>query len=256
MKYLDLTGLGEVWANIKSYISSKIPTKTSQLQNDSNYATTSQLPSKTSQLINDSDFTTNAKLTSKANDSDVVHKTGSETINGVKTFTSEIVNTSPHYRHIFGDYGTFWRQDGVNLYLLLTNSGDPYGDWNNFRPLTVNLATGICDISGNANTATKATQDASGYTLSGVVESGGNYIRYSNGIQVCYQTLISQSRSIICNFGAPFKDTFYCISFCGYDALNCNQYISDKQLTFMTIDTGITDGIHRRIDYIAIGFWK
>ena len=65
MKYLDLIGLGEVWANIKSYISSKIPTKTSQLQNDSNYATTSQLPSKTSQLINDSDFTTNAKLATK-----------------------------------------------------------------------------------------------------------------------------------------------------------------------------------------------
>ena len=67
MKYLDLTGLGEVWANIKSYISSKIPTKTSQLQNDSNYATTSQLPSKTSQLTNDSDFTTNAKLATKQN---------------------------------------------------------------------------------------------------------------------------------------------------------------------------------------------
>ena len=65
MKYLDLTGLREVWANIKSYISSKIPTKTSQLQNDSNYATTSQLPSKTSQLTNDSDFTTNAKLATK-----------------------------------------------------------------------------------------------------------------------------------------------------------------------------------------------
>ena len=65
MKYLDLTGLGEVWANIKSYISSKIPTKTSQLHNDSNYVTTSQLPSKTSQLTNDSDFTTNAKLATK-----------------------------------------------------------------------------------------------------------------------------------------------------------------------------------------------
>ena len=65
MKYLDLTGLREVWANIKSYISSKVPTKTSQLQNDSNYATTSQLPSKTSQLTNDSDFTTNAKLATK-----------------------------------------------------------------------------------------------------------------------------------------------------------------------------------------------
>ena len=67
MKYLDLTGLGEVWANIKSYISSKIPTKTSQLQNDSNYVTTSQLPSKTSQLINDSGFTTTADTVLKTN---------------------------------------------------------------------------------------------------------------------------------------------------------------------------------------------
>lgn len=186
MKYLDLTGLGEVWANIKSYISSKIPTKTSQLQNDSNYVTTSQLPSKTSQLINDSDFTTNAKLTSKANDSDVVHKSGDEIVNGTKTFTSEIVNTSPHFRHIFGDYGTFWRQDGVNLYLLLTNSGDPYGGWNNFRPLTVNLATGICDISGTAggvawaNVSGRPTKVSQFANDSGYLTSGNVVDRTSN----------------------------------------------------------------------------
>ena len=153
MKYLDFTGLGEVWANIKSYISSKIPTKTSQLQNDSNYATTSQLPSKTSQLTNDSGFLTSTDISNKAdkattlngygitdaytktqvdkkvsdlvnsapetldtlnelasalgndpnfattvatqigtkaNDSDVVHKSGKETVNGVKTFTDRI----------------------------------------------------------------------------------------------------------------------------------------------------------------------
>ena len=210
MKYLDLTGLGEVWANIKSYISSKIPTKTSQLQNDSNYVTTSQLPSKTSQLTNDSDFTTNAKLatkqdtisdlatirsgaskgatavqpselTSKANDSDVVHKSGDETINGFKTFTSETFNTSPNaFRHIFGDYGAFWRNDGYNLYLMLTNSGDQYGGWNNFRPLIVNLATGVCNISGTAGGVawtnvsgrpTKVSQftNDSGYITSGDV---------------------------------------------------------------------------------------
>ena len=153
MKYLDFTGLGEVWANIKSYISSKIPTKTSQLQNDSNYATTSQLPSKTSQLTNDSGFLTSTDISNKAdkattlngygitdaytktqvdkkvsnlvnsapetldtlnelasalgndpnfattvatqigtkaNDSNVVHKSGKETVNGVKTFTDRI----------------------------------------------------------------------------------------------------------------------------------------------------------------------
>lgn len=131
MKYLDLIGLSEVWANIKSYISSKIPTKTSQLQNDSNYATTSQLPSKTSQLINDSDFTTNAKLAtkqgtisdlatirsgaskgatavqpselaSKANDSAVVHKTGDETIKGNKYFDGNFVDVTGYRFRVKG----------------------------------------------------------------------------------------------------------------------------------------------------------
>ena len=93
-----------------------------------------------------------------ANDNSVVHKSGDEVIDGVKRFSSETVNTSVHaFRHIFGDYGTFWRQDETNLYLMLTNSGDQYGGWNNFRPLTVNLATGTCDISG---AATKATNDS------------------------------------------------------------------------------------------------
>ena len=120
-------------------------------------------------------------LNSKANDANVVHKSGDETINGVKKFTSETVNTSPHaFRHIYGNYGTFWRQDGTNLYLMLTNSGDQYGGWNNFRPLTVNLATGICDING---TATKATNNASGNELSNNIIKGlsvsGKVITYT-----------------------------------------------------------------------------
>lgn len=88
MKYLDLTGLGEVWANIKSYISSKIPTKTSQLQNDSNYATTSQLPSKTSQLTNDSGYITSGN---------VVDRTSNQNINGEKTFINVIQTNSGLY---------------------------------------------------------------------------------------------------------------------------------------------------------------
>ncbi|MFZ4170915.1 hypothetical protein ACEV60_19965 [Enterobacter ludwigii] len=41
-----------------------------------------------------------------------------------------------------GGYGTFWRNDGTNLYLMLTNNGDPYGNYNNLRPLRVSVATG------------------------------------------------------------------------------------------------------------------
>lgn len=98
MKYLDLTGLGEVWANIKSYISSKIPTKTSQLQNDSNYATTSQLPSKTSQLINDSGFLTSTDISNKANKATTLSGYGitdAYTKTQVDKKVSDLVNSAP-----------------------------------------------------------------------------------------------------------------------------------------------------------------
>ena len=45
-------------------------------------------------------------------------------------------------RMIHGNYGAFWRNDGGNLYLLLTASGDQYGIWNGLRPFRVDLATG------------------------------------------------------------------------------------------------------------------
>ena len=100
-----------------------IPSKTSDLTNDSGFITSSDVPTSTSDLINDSDFVdtsnaavasgiTSAKVTdydthiadtdihvttsdkatwntvtSKANDSDVVHKSGDETISGTKTFS-------------------------------------------------------------------------------------------------------------------------------------------------------------------------
>ena len=48
----------EVDEKIKDIQGGEIPTKTSQLENDSNFATTSQIPTKTSQLKNDSGFIT------------------------------------------------------------------------------------------------------------------------------------------------------------------------------------------------------
>ena len=98
MKYLDLTGLREVWDNIKSYISSKIPTKTSQLQNDSNYATTSQLPSKTSQLTNDSGFLTSTDISNKANKATTLSGYGitdAYTKTQVDKKVSNLVNSAP-----------------------------------------------------------------------------------------------------------------------------------------------------------------
>lgn len=47
------------------------------------------------------------------------------------------------FRMVHGNYGAFFRNDGANTYMpLLTNSGDPYGQWNGLRPLYFNNATG------------------------------------------------------------------------------------------------------------------
>lgn len=65
--------------------------------------------------------------------------------------TGEIQSeTYNSYRLVSGDYGTFWRNDGRSLYLMITNPGDQYGSYNALRPLSVSLATGVCDISGSA----------------------------------------------------------------------------------------------------------
>ena len=53
-------------------------------------------------------------------------------------------------------YGTFWRNDNANFYLLITNNGDPYGSWNGLRPFYINLASGRL-YSNNGQTFVNGT---------------------------------------------------------------------------------------------------
>ena len=84
-------------ANVTANIT--VPTKTSELTNNSGFLTShspvdSSLSSTSTNAIQNK--VVNTALNTKANDADVVHKSGNETINGVKKFTSETVNTSLH----------------------------------------------------------------------------------------------------------------------------------------------------------------
>ena len=74
--------------------------------------------------------------------------------NGVASFgdgitsSGEIISRSANgLRIAYGNFGTFWRNDGSNLYLMLTNSGDPLGNYNSLRPFTVNLTSGDITIN-------------------------------------------------------------------------------------------------------------
>ncbi|CUY16621.1 TPA: phage tail protein [Serratia marcescens] len=65
------------------------------------------------------------------------------TFTGVVKTNAEIQSTSSdNYRLIGGDYGSFWRNDGNALYLMLTNAKDQYGTWNSLRPFTIDVKTG------------------------------------------------------------------------------------------------------------------
>ncbi|MHA0895249.1 phage tail-collar fiber domain-containing protein [Enterobacter ludwigii] len=75
-------------------------------------------------------------------DINAVNKSG-DTMTGILKVNAEVQSAYANgFRIAYGDYGTFWRNDGNNLYLMLTNKGDAYGTYNAIRPLRVSLATG------------------------------------------------------------------------------------------------------------------
>ncbi|EKS7422833.1 TPA: phage tail protein [Enterobacter ludwigii] len=81
-------------------------------------------------------------------DSRFIRLAGSQNISGILRSSSEYQSTSANsYRSVYGNYGTFWRNDGANLYLMVTNAGDQYGAYNDLRPLAINLASGYPTMS-------------------------------------------------------------------------------------------------------------
>ena len=105
----------------------------------------------------------NNLLKGKANDSDVVHKSGNETIVGTKTFNDNVHangfhSTTPNgFMAQYGGYTLVLRNDGSNTYLLISDKDGVPGTWSSARPFVISNSTGVCDINGNASTATNAT---------------------------------------------------------------------------------------------------
>jgi phage-related tail fiber protein len=90
-------------------------------------------------------------------------------ISGNKIYANDevIVRSQTAIRAIGGEYGALLRNDGSKTYLLLTDAGDQYGEWNALRPLMIDNATGEVTVGtkllanggveGNISTATKLT---------------------------------------------------------------------------------------------------
>lgn len=59
-----------------------------------------------------------------------------------------VAANSNAFRMIYGNYGSFWRNDGTNVYLFSTAENDTYGQWNTYRPFIYNLVSGDVKLGG------------------------------------------------------------------------------------------------------------
>lgn len=98
------------------------------------------------------------------------------------TFTGAIGSSySDTYRIVSGQYGTFWRNDGKALYLMLTNAGDQWGTFNNLRPFAVSTS------DGSINVGTSFSVNFTGYINKLGVNpytSNGQNFNQTNGLHI------------------------------------------------------------------------
>ncbi|OKP25324.1 phage tail protein [Serratia liquefaciens] len=76
-------------------------------------------------------------------------KSGGQLAGTVKTAAEIQSLTADNYRIVSGDYGTFWRNDGNSMYLMLTKAKDQYGTFNDFRPFAVDVKNGNVSFGHN-----------------------------------------------------------------------------------------------------------
>ena len=98
------------------------------------------------------DIATTGWVNDPTTSTNVVHRTGDETIDGDKTFSNNVksgkefisttLGTYGQFRAIQGSYGFFIRNDGNNTYFLLTDADNQYGTYNSLRPWYINNSTG------------------------------------------------------------------------------------------------------------------
>lgn len=122
---------------------------------------------------------------SEGNNSIFFNETGQISLNAGKTkivhSNGQYISTNAdNYRIIYGNYGTFWRNDSVKLYLMSTAENDQLGIWNSYRPFIYNLTSGDVQLGGDANTTVLTLEAASKISrFGGSVYSGGDF--YNKG---------------------------------------------------------------------------
>lgn len=133
---------------------------------------------------------------------------GSTGVTGIVRSSAELQSTSANsFRIGYGGYGTFWRNDGANLYLMLTNKDDPWGGYNALRPFRVSLNNGEVIIS-KLNLSDFGYFDARYYTKTqsdaGYMPKTGAYTKAESNARY-----LTDSRLGARNYRAMAKGTMY-----------------------------------------------
>ncbi|HFQ7226046.1 TPA: tail fiber domain-containing protein [Escherichia coli] len=93
----------------------------------------------------------------------------------VHTNGQYISTNADAYRMIYGNYGAFWRNDGVKTYLLSTAENDKWGSWTGNRPFIYEFSSGNVNLGGDANKSALTLEGASkAARFGGHVYTGGN----------------------------------------------------------------------------------
>lgn len=138
---------------------------------------------------------------SEGNNSIFFNETGQISLNVGKTkivhSNGQYISTNAdNYRIIYGNYGTFWRNDSVKLYLMSTAENDKWGTWNSYRPFIYNLTSGDVQLGGDANTTVLTLEAASKISrFGGSVYSGGDF--YNKGQYIIMEAGRAGSRDYI-----------------------------------------------------------
>ncbi|WP_096260319.1 tail fiber domain-containing protein [Escherichia coli] len=138
---------------------------------------------------------------SEGNNSIFFNETGQISLNVGKTkivhSNGQYISTNAdNYRIIYGNYGTFWRNDSVKLYLMSTAENDKLGSWNSYRPFIYNLTSGDVQLGGDANTTVLTLEAASKISrFGGSVYSGGDF--YNKGQYIIMEAGRAGSRDYI-----------------------------------------------------------
>lgn len=159
VSYISVSNRGLAWVGYSSTPANGV--KWNQVYTNANKPTAADINAYTKQeadgrfafksiTVNGKPLSSNVNLT--AGDVNAWNKTeadgrfiskSGDTINGTLKNSKEFQSTGiDNFRMANSDIGSFWRNDGNRLYLLLTNKGDPLGTFNDLRPFSVDLVSG------------------------------------------------------------------------------------------------------------------